>query len=562
MTHTGKNAISALTAIKKTILFISIFSAAHSSLAQQSRVFTRQDTLRGSIGPGRIGWNVLKYQVTVQPDFITKTIKGDNIITYYDEGVKLMQIDLQQPMEIDSIISDKRRLAYRREGNVYFTLLRDSAAMYKIKPGARDIHIYFSGKPKEAVKAPWDGGWIWKKDVLGNPWMSVACQGLGASVWYPCKDSQGDEPDSGAVLRIIVPDSLTGIGNGRLKEKVPAGNGYTMYTWEVKAPINNYNIVPNIGKYVHFGEIYNGEAGKLDMDYWVLEQNIDKAKAQFSDAPKMMKAFEYWFGPYPFYKDGYKLVETPFLGMEHQSAVAYGNQFKNGYLGTDLSGTGWGLKWDFIIVHESGHEWFANNITTKDIADMWVHEGFTNYSETLFTEYYFGKTAADEYEIGLRRHIQRKQPPITHYGVNEDPDIDIYYKASNMIHTIRQVINNDSLFRDILRGLNKKFYHQTVTTAQVENYIIKRSKKDLQKIFDQYLRNAQVPKLEYKIDGYTLSYRYTNCMEGFNMPLRINFKGPRWITPGKDWKTISLYPEGATNFTVDKNFYIDVVEVK
>ncbi|MCP9750351.1 M1 family metallopeptidase [Ferruginibacter sp. HRS2-29] len=553
-----KNSIAS-TLVKISSLLLSL-AISQASIAQS---FTRQDTLRGSIGPGRIGWDVLKYDITVQPDFAAKTIRGKNNITYYDAGVKLMQIDLQEPMQIDSIVSNGKSLSFTRDGNVFYTQIRDTSRMYKIRPGVRNVLIYFSGKPKEAVKAPWDGGWIWTKDKQGAPWMTVACQGLGASVWYPCKDVQSDEPDSGALMHMIVPDSLVGVSNGRMTEKKILGDGTTRYSWKVISPINNYNIVPYIGKYVHFGETFKGEKGKLDMDYWVMEYNLDSAKKQFVQAPLMMKAFEHWFGPYPFYADGYKLVETPFLGMEHQSAVAYGNRYRNGYLGNDLSKTGWGLKWDFILVHESGHEWFANNITTKDIADMWVHEGFTNYSETLFTEYYYGKEAAKEYEIGLRKLVKNKQPSITHYGVNEDyPDTDIYYKASNMIHTIRQLIGNDVLFREILRGLNKTFYHQTVTTRQVEDYIIKKSGKKLQKVFDQYLRNSNLPVLEYKLDGYTLHYRYAECVDGFNMPLKINFKGSRWITPTAQWKTLSMYPEGDKTFSVDSNFYVLAKEIK
>ncbi len=553
-----KRPVNAQKAIVNYLIFLAclLLSGTYAIAQDSTNTFSRQDTLRGSIGPGRIGWNVLKYDITVQPDFETKTIKGINDLTYYDEGVKLMQIDLQQPMQIDSISSNGKSISFTRDGNAFFAAIRDTAAMYKIRPGTRTMRIYFSGKPIAAKHPPWDGGWIWTKDKNGNPWMSVACQGLGASVWYPCKDTQSDEPDSGAILRIIVPDSLVAVGNGRLTGKKANGNGYTTYTWTVTSPINNYNIVPNIGKYVHFGEIYDGEKGKLTMDYWVLDYNLENAKKQFTDAPRMMKAFEYWFGPYPFYKDGYKLVESPFLGMEHQSNIAYGNNYQKGYSGRDLSGSGWGLKWDFIIVHESGHEWFANNITTKDIADMWVHEGFTNYSETLFTEYYFGKEAGNAYEIGLRKNIENKQPPISHYGVNQEPPIDIYYKASNMIHTIRQVVNDDKNFRNILRGLNKTFYHQTVTTKQVEDYINKAAKKNFSKIFDQYLRTVQIPVLEYKINGYSLSYRYTNCIKGFDMPLKINFKGERWIKPTEQWKMLNLYPEGNTGFSIDKNFFI------
>ncbi|MGB3114596.1 MAG: M1 family metallopeptidase [Ferruginibacter sp.] len=515
--------------------------------------FTHQDTLRGSIGPGRLGWDVLHYNITVKPDFETKTIFGKNCITYFDNGVKLMQIDLQQPLEIDSIVHQKKSLPFTRDGNAFFTQIRDSSAMYKIKPGNDSVTVYYHGKPREAKMPPWDGGWIWKKDRMGRPWMSVACQGLGASVWYPCKDHQSDEPDNGAVLNITVPDSLKAVGNGRLMQQSAHYNNSTTYSWQVLNPINNYNIVPYIGKYVHFGEQYNGLKGKLDMDYWVLDYDMDSAKKQFVQAPEMMKAFEYWFGPYPFYEDGYKLVQSPHLGMEHQSAIAYGNRFKNGYLGRDLSGTGWGLKWDFIIIHESGHEWFANNITTADISDMWVHEGFTNYSETLFTGYYYGTQAGNEYNIGSRKGIQNDIPVIGHYGVNNEGSGDMYPKASAMIHMIRQIINNDKKFRKLLIRLNKDFYHKIVTSAQIENYISQFAKKDFSKIYDQYLRTIQVPVLEYKLQNNLLQYRYQNCVAGFNMPLKIKSSNT-WLKPTEEWQTKKYKKR---EFAVDENFYIN-----
>ena len=515
--------------------------------------FTHQDTLRGSIGPGRLGWDVLHYNITVKPDFETKTIFGKNCITYFDNGVKLMQIDLQQPLEIDSIVHQKKSLPFTRDGNAFFTQIRDSSAMYKIKPGNDSVTVYYHGKPREAKMPPWDGGWIWKKDRMGRPWMSVACQGLGASVWYPCKDHQSDEPDNGAVLNITVPDSLKAVGNGRLMQQSAHYNSSTTYSWQVVNPINNYNIVPYIGKYVHFGEQYNGLKGKLDMDYWVLDYDMDSAKKQFVQAPEMMKAFEYWFGPYPFYEDGYKLVQSPHLGMEHQSAIAYGNRFKNGYLGRDLSGTGWGLKWDFIIIHESGHEWFANNITTADIADMWVHEGFTNYSETIFTGYYYGTQAGNEYNIGSRKGIQNDISIIGAYGVNSEGSGDMYPKASAMIHMIRQIMKNDKKFRKLLMSLNKDFYHKIVTSAQIENYISQFAKKDFSIIYDQYLRTIQVPVLEYKLQNNLLHYRYQNCVAGFNMPLKIkNSNG--WLKPTEEWQTKKYKKR---EFAVDENFYIN-----
>lgn len=546
-----------------------IESSAQSTIKTNS--YTHADTLRGSNGPGRDWWDVTKYDLHVKFNIEDSTISGYNVIDFkiLKDGSEI-QIDLQEPMILDSVkigalkyfqqfnLPNYKNI--RRDGNSYFIKsYLFFHAIIETRTG-NSIIIFYHGKPTIAKSPPWDGGLIWTKDKSNSPWVSIACQGLGASVWYPCKDIQSDEPDS-AEMHITCPDTLVAVGNGRLRGKTINGDGTATYDWAVVNPINNYCIIPYIGKYVHFGEIYNGEKGDLTMDYWVLDSNLDKAKKQFQDAPKMMKAFEYWFGPYPFYEDGYKLVDAPHLGMEHQSATAYGNGYQNGYHGTDLSGSGWGLKWDFIIVHESGHEWFANNITSKDLADMWIHESFTNYSETLFTEYYYGKKAADAYVIGTRKRIVNDVPIIAAYGVNKEGSGDMYYKGGNMLHTIRQAINNDDLFRKILRGLNKIFYHQTVTTKQIENYISTQSKIDFSKVFDQYLRTTQIPVLEYKKNGHKLQYRYTNCVAGFQLPLKIIFKGKRWIKPTTNWQTLNLYPEGDCSFSVDPNFYINTKKV-
>ena len=535
-----------------------------SIINSQAQPFTHDDTLRGSIGPGRSWWDVKTYELKVKFNLEDSTISGSNTIWFdvLKQG-NMMQIDLQEPLVIDSgllYLQNNISLVlkpedFKKQGkNAYFINVPELLKLKKTTPSY--ITIYYHGKPRIAKHAPWDGGLVYKKDKNNNPWVSIACQRLGASVWYPCKDHQSDEPES-AEMFFTCPDTLVCVSNGRFKEKKINADGTATYNWAVASPINNYTIIPYMGKYVNFNEIYKGEKGNLDMDYWVLEENLEKAKKHFTDAPRMMKAFEHWFGPYPFYEDGYKLVDAPYLGMEHQSAVAYGNGYQNGYYGKDLSGTGWGMKWDFMIVHESGHEWFANNITTKDIADMWVHEGFTDYSETLFTEFYYGKQAASEYVIGLRKNIQNDMPIIGKYGVNSEGSGDMYFKAGNMLHTIRQIINNDEKFRQILRGLNKTFYHKTVTTQQIENYISQQSKIDFSKVFDQYLRTTLIPTLEYKIDKYKLSYRWDSCVKGFNMPLKINFKGERWIKPTTNWKTLNLYPEGDTTFTADKNFYIN-----
>jgi aminopeptidase N len=523
--------------------------------------YTRQDTLRGTITPERAWWNVLRYDIQVTPDYGNKTIQGKNLITIQVlKPENKLQIDLQEPMIIDSIFlvkdilaAERRNLTFVKDGNAWFVTM--PALEANTKPV---LEVNYHGKPREAIRPPWDGGWIWTKDKLGRPWMSVACQGLGASVWYPCKDHQSDEPDNGASLSITVPDTLVAVGNGRLTAKTLHDNGTATYTWQVKNPINNYDIIPYIGKYVTWHEDFAGEKGKLDCDYWVLDYDLEKAKSQFTQAPKMLKCFEYWFGPYPFYEDGYKLVQAPHLGMEHQSAVAYGNKFENGYLGRDLSGTGWGTKWDFIIVHESGHEWFGNNITTNDIADMWVHEGFTNYSETLYTTCEFGIEAGNAYCVGSRLQTRNDIPIIGPYGVNQEGSSDMYYKGGNMLHTIRQIINNDSTFRNILRGLNKTFYHKTVTSKQVEDYISRQSGIDFSKVFDQYLRTTQIPVLEYSIKGRDLTFRFTNCVKGFSIPVKVKLSDEeKWIRANEQWTVISGN-KNVSNFTVDKNFFINV----
>ena len=363
-----------------------------------------------------------------------------------------------------------------------------------------------------------------------------------------------DEVDS-MLISITVPKGLMDVSNGRLRSIDQFGDTKT-FNWFVDNPINNYGVNVNIGDYAHFSEVYDGENGNLDMDYYVLKDNLEKAKEHFKDAPKMMKAFEYWFGPYPFYEDGYKLVEVPYLGMEHQSSVTYGNKYMNGYLGNDLSGTGWGLKFDFIIIHESGHEWFANNITYKDIADMWIHEGFTAYSENLFIDYYYGKEASADYVIGTRANILNDKPIIGYYNVNNEGSGDMYYKGANMLHTLRQLIEDDEKWRQILRGLNKTFYHQTVATQQIENYLSDQSGIDLTEFFNQYLRTTEIPTLEYKIENNQLKYHWIHIVDKFDMPILVSINNKeQWLFPTSIWKFMPLESNNIV-FKVDRNFYV------
>lgn len=521
----------------------------------QHHTFTHADTLRGTLSPERSWWDVTYYDLQVTLNPAEKTIQGQNTIFYrVTEPAQRLQIDLQEPLIIDKISQNGESLSFTKDGNAWFVSLKEPQPKGKILK----LIVAYHGKPKEAIRAPWDGGVVWGKDSLGRPWIATACQGLGASIWWPNKDHQTEEPDSMRIT-VTVPKGLTNVSNGRLRNKKDNGNGTTTFTWFVGNPINNYDVALNIANYAHFSDTYQGEAGKLDLDYWVLDYNLAKAKSHFQVVKPMMKCFEHWFGPYPFYKDSYKLVETPHLGMEHQSAVAYGNQYKMGYRGSDLSGTGWGKKWDFIIIHESGHEWFGNNITTKDIADMWVHESFTNYSETIFTECQYGKDAANAYVQGIRSKIANDIPIVGPYGVNtEGSGGDMYYKGSNMLHTIRQVINNDETFRKILRGLNKTFYHKTVTTAEIENYISKNGGRDFSKVFDQYLRYTKVPVLEYSISNKELKYRWVADVKGFDLPVKVTLADGKYsfLYPTTDWQTTAIQLTDPKKFAADKNFYI------
>ena len=538
--------------MKNTLLALCcliIFSCAQGQITEQVD-FTRQDTLRGSITPERSWWDLTYYHLdlSVMPD--EKYISGKTSVYYKVlDNSKELQIDLQSPLKITSAIQNGQSLDIRHDGNAHFISLKDKQDIGKVY----SVDVFYKGNPKEAVRAPWDGGFSWKKDKNGNHFIATSCQGLGASVWWPNKDHMYDEVDS-MLISVTNPKELTNISNGRLRSKKENNDGTVTSHWFVNNPINNYGVNVNIADYVHFSEVYEGEKGPLDLDYFILSYNLEKAQEHFTDAPKMMKAFEHWFGPYPFYEDGFKLVEVPYLGMEHQSSVTYGNQYKKGYLGRDLSGTGWGLKFDFLIIHESGHEWFANNITYKDIADMWIHEGFTNYSENLFLDYYHGKEAASEYVIGTRKGIKNDKPIIGYYNVNKEGSGDMYPKGGNMLHTLRQLIENDEKWRQILRGLNETFYHQTVTTQQIENYISEQSGIDLTAFFNQYLRDIRIPTLEYEIKNGALKFRWTEIVNGFDMPIQVTIDNKeQWLFPKNKWQSI---PIKNSTFKIDEDFYI------
>jgi aminopeptidase N len=533
--------------LARSLVTLVLFSAAlagDAAAQRPPRTFTHADTLRGSNGPGRAWWDATFYDLHVAVSPADSSIRGWNAITYRAlKPSAEMQIDLQVPLEVDSMVQSGKRVTYRRDGNAFF------AAVPSLAAGASaTVTVFYHGKPRAAMRPPWDGGFIWQQDSLGRRWIATANEGLGASVWWPNKDYLADEPDSQRIA-ITLPDSMVDVSNGRLRTTKHNPDGTTTYEWFVEDPINNYDVEVNAGQYAHWSDTFNGESGPLTLDFWPLSYHADTAKVQFQQAKSMLACFEHWFGPYPWYKDGYKLIEAPHLGMEHQSGVAYGNKFKNGYSGRDLSGTGEGLTWDFIIVHESAHEWWGNSITVKDAADMWIHEGFANYSEGLYAECKDGKEAGAQYIIGSRRNIRNDAPIIGTYGVNSEGSGDMYYKGGSMLHMIRQIVSDDEKWRSILRGIQSRFRHQTVTGQQIEDYMIQASGLNLAPVFQQYLTTPKVPVLEYKQTPDGTAYRWAEVVPGFAMPVRANGV---LLHPTEAWKTMPH----ADTIVVDPNFYV------
>lgn len=549
----------------RKILFImlicgSLINTASAQLGEKKEDFTRADTLRGTLTPLRTCYDINYYHLDVKFNIDQKFISGSVQFKFTPTAdFTRLQFDLYANLKIEKVLYKGKELPYTREYNAVFITFPTTL----IKGAKDEFTVYYSGNPTIAKHAPWDGGVVFTKDSLNNNWVATACQGAGASIWWPTKDHQADEVDS-MLISISVPKGLTDVSNGRLRKTTALRDGYTRFDWFVANPINNYDVAANIGKYAHISDSYAGEKGKLTLDYWILAYNVEKAKKQFgANVKPMLKAFEYWLGPYPFYEDGYKLVETPHLGMEHQSAVAYGNKYHNGYLGIDLSDTGWGLKWDYIVVHESGHEWFGNNITSKDIADMWIHEGFTTYSESLFVENNYGKKAGQEYVHGMRIMIGNDRPIVGPYGVNKEGSEDMYPKGSNMLNMIRTIINDDAKWRDILRGLNKTFYHKTVTYDDIVNYINEKSGKNLLPVFEQYLKHTTIPVLEFGTFRGKLGCRWIANTEGFTMPVRVKITGGdyQFITPTTSFKAVGISGATMDNIEVDTfNYYIGVLK--
>lgn len=514
--------------------------------------FTLQDSIRGSVTPERAWWDVIQYHLVVDISPDKKYIQGFNTIYFSvkDFGEKRMQIDLMEPMKIDSVIFQNNKVNFHRITSTAYHLELNFTPQETEK--TYQIDIFFQGNPIEAKNAPWDGGIVWAKDKNGTDFIASAIQGIGASVWWPCKDHWSDEPDLGMTITVSCPPNLMAVSNGTLVKHYKNVLDRTITKWKVENPINAYGVNINIGDYVHWTDTFIGGNGALPLNFYVLRDNEVKAKAQFQDVYRMLEAFEHWFGPYPFYEDGYKLVEVPYLGMEHQSSVTYGNGYQNGYLGRDLSNTGWGLKWDFIIVHESGHEWFANNITASDPADMWIHEAFTTYSEGLFTEYFYGKDAGDAYIRGLRGNILNDRPIIGNYDVHHEGSYDMYSKGANMLHTIRQIVDNDSLWLDFLQSINKEFRHSIVTTNQIETYIEDFFQLRLRTFFDYYLRGTSIPKLDLIFKKKKVKYRWASDFKKLEIPVDILVDGQsKRIYPIKKFKSIKC-----KQFLINNNYLI------
>ena len=522
--------------------------------AQQSsaeaKLPDRTDMLRGAYGPFRANNDLLYYHLVVRVDPKQKAISGKNTIRFrmLKDGTRI-QLDLQEPLKIDKILLGATPLKYERDSSAVFI---DFPRMLRAGQ-VYSIDFYYSGKPVSGGRF---GGITFGHDPAGRTWIYTACEGNGASIWWPNKDQWRDEVES-MDISVEAPSSLVDVSNGKFAGKTDIGNGYTRWDWHVSYPINNYDVALNIGDYVHFGD----RLGPLALDYYVLPEDLDKAKKQFAQAPGMIEAYQHYFGEYPFVKDGYKLVEVPYSGMEHQSAVAYGNRFENGYLGRDWAGVGISTRFDFIIIHESGHEWFGNSITAADSSDMWIHEGWTTYLEGLYVEYRWGKNDAIRYLNGLKPKIKNRRPIVAERGVNAEPTEDQYFKGALMINTLRSVVNNDQKWFALLHDFYQHFKYQNIMTGDVVAWFNQNAGMNLTPIFHQYLRHPQIPRLELlfgEAPGMVM-YKWRADEDDFAMPVRVGTPGHWQIihpTTSWQWMQTSLTKE---QFQVATDlYYVDV----
>ena len=547
---------------KTLSLFLFSIIAAYPVLAQEPShydwgKFTRADTLRGMLTPLRTCYDVTCYHPDIRINPADSSIKGSNTIRFkVVSPFQKMQVDLFPNMNVDKILfEDGKECSYTREfGAVFITL------PVKLENGEHQILFYYSGRPQVAKRPPWDGGFTWTHDKEGNPWVCVTCQETGASLWWPNKDHQSEESDS-TLLSITVPPGLEDISNGRLRSITTTKDGWKTYNWFVSAPINNYDVTVNIGRFKHFGGIYTSTDGsKLTLDYYVLPENYEKAKIQFKEVKTMLKCYEHYFGKYPFYIDGYKLIDAPHNGMEHQSAVAYGNHYWKGYVGRSSSKVG--LKFDFIIIHESAHEWWGNSITSADVADMWIHESFGAYAEALYVEYNWGRKESLDYINAKKQSVRNQRPIIGPYNVNHSGDGDMYDKGQLVLNTLRDVINNDSLWFSILRGIQKKYYHQIVTADDITNYINNTTGTNYNYFFDQYLRYPGIPEffafVTQKGDETVVLYKWNADVKDFHMPIEVTTAKNKYkfIYPTEKFQMLKLKNLDPEDFKIaDDLFY-------
>ncbi len=546
-------------------LLILIIMCSAAVFAQQGNesnapAFTRADTLRGMLTAERRCYDVKYYHLNVKIDTAKQFINGSNTIVFsVDSAFDRMQVDLFKNMDVEKImLDDGSEVPFSREFNAVFVKLPETLK----KNSLHSVKIFYSGNPTVAKNPPWDGGFTWTHDSSGNPWVVVTCQGTGASLWWPNKDHQSDKPDS-MLISVTVPHGLTDISNGRLRSVTKLAGGWTRYDWFVSYPINNYNVTVNVGKFAHFADTYISGGDTLTLDYYVLPKNVEKARVQFRDAKSMLGAFEACFGKYPFIRDGYKLVECPHTGMEHQTAVAYGNRYLEGYRGRASSEVG--LKFDFIIVHESAHEWWGNSVTSKDIADMWIHESFGAYAEALYVEKLYGRKESLTYINGKKQNVRNTEPIIGIYNVQHEGSGDMYDKGQLVLNTLRSVIDNDSLWFSILRGIQESFRYQSITADDVVQFVNKKTGKDYSYFFNQYLKFPKIPQLEAYVwkkgDKVTARYKWTADVSDFRMPVKVTTSEDHYefIYPTTSWQTMMLGDIRPENFKVAGDlFYVGV----
>lgn len=545
-----------------SLIFLSLIF----SLSALSQEFTYSDSLRGNLSEFRSCYDVYYYDLDVTVDDQQQKIINsyNNIHIKALSNFQTIQIDLFENLKIHSIQFEHKKLEFQRIHNAVF--INFPRLIYENEKIS--FKVLYSGKPRVAVNPPWDGGFSWEKDNNGNPWVGVSCQGLGASSWWPCKDHQSDEPDSMKITS-TVRYPLQVISNGKKKSdktffSEELQSKANKSSWYVSYPINNYNVTLCIGDYKYFNDIHINNFDTLELDYYVLKYNYNKARDHFQQVNPMLECFEKYFGPYPFYKDGYTLIETPYLGMEHQSAIAYGNNYLPGYNGNKQFIAG--LDFDYIIVHETGHEWWGNSITTNDIADMWIHEGFCTYSEVLYVECIYGYDIMLKYVNNQKRSVRNDKPIIGPYNVNKKGSNDMYQKGSLMLHTLRNLIDNDSLWFSIIKGISEEFKYKIVDGIEIINYINEKVDLDLYYFFKQYLNNADIPIFEYKIQkngrGSTLLYRW-NAINDFNMNIKVNIgQQDLWLSPDSEWKEHGLGNTDIKSFNVrDDLFYVNVKKI-